>query len=86
MAILTTVNSSLRKKITEEQVATFIKNNILPEEYREHMYVFFTEVPVSAIFRFILEQDITLDELRTYYITHIQRLYRNKDLEELFSV
>lgn len=86
MSILTTVNSAFKRPISEHELAGFIKSNTFPEDYSEHIYTFFTEVPLSAIFRFILKNNISLGELRDYYYRYIQPLYRNRELEEMLDV
>lgn len=86
MGILTTVNSAFKHPISEDELANFIKNGIFPEDYSEHIYTFFTEVPLSAIFRFMLKNNLSLDKLRDYYYRHIQNLYRNRELEEMLEV
>lgn len=86
MSILTTVNSAFKRPISEDELASFIKSGIFPEDYSEYIYTFFTEVPLSAIFRFMLENSLSLEELRDYYYRHVKHLYRNPELEEMLDV
>lgn len=85
MSILTTVNSAFKHPVSEDELAYFIKNDIFSEDYSEYIYTLFTEVPLSAIFRFMLKNHISPGELRDYYYRHIQNFYRNRELEEMLD-
>jgi hypothetical protein len=80
-----TVNAAYKNAIGEEEIAELIKNKVLLDKYIEHMYVFFTEVPVSVINKFIKHYSISIYQLKDYYETFIKPVYQNKDLEEMFS-
>ncbi len=85
MSLLTTVNSAFKVSLSEEVLAGFLKADIFPKDFSEHIYTFFTEVPPSGIFRFILKYNISLNQLKAYYERHIKPIYRNKALEEIFE-
>jgi hypothetical protein len=65
--VYSTVNASFKDTITEDALAGLIKEGLLPDEFREHIYVFFTEVPISAIYEFMERYRVSREELRRYY-------------------
>lgn len=85
MSLVTTVNSAFKVSLSEEELAEFLKSGIFPKDFSEHLYTFFTEVPPSAIFRFILKYNISINQLKAYYERHIKPIYRNRALEEIFE-
>jgi len=84
--VYTTVNASFKNTVSEERLAEFIKKSLFPEEFREHLYVLFTEVPVSAIYSFMKDYQISMKELRDYYKEYIKPVYTNTELEEMLNV
>jgi|Deesub1362A_J573_1020465.scaffolds.fasta_scaffold06031_5 hypothetical protein len=84
--VYTTVNASFRHAISEERLAEILKKGLFPEEFREHLYVFFTEVPISAIYSFMKEYQLSHEELLDYYKKYIKHLYTNKELEEMLTI
>ncbi|NWF53025.1 MAG: hypothetical protein HXY47_08105 [Nitrospirae bacterium] len=86
MTVSTTVNASFRILLSEEALAQFIKKGEFPEQFREHNYVFFTEVPVSLVYKFMLQYEISLKILKDYYMKFIEPVYHNKDFERMFDV
>jgi hypothetical protein len=86
MSIMTTVNAPFKVLLSEEELAEFIKTDILPDKFSEHIFIFFTEVSVSSIYRFIKKHGISLEVIKNYYLRHIKPVYQNKELEEMFSV
>jgi len=78
------VNSAYTEQITEEQITGMLKEKVFPVGLREHMEVFFTEVPVPLLNRFRKEHGIALEQLKEYYDLFIKTHSRNKKVEELF--
>ena len=85
---IVTVNCAYKKGITEEKLAKFIKRQEFPNVYpfNEQIEVFFSEVPASAVLSFCKKYGITTEELKNYYERHIKSKFKNKDLEELWSI
>jgi hypothetical protein len=84
--VYSTINAPFKYSLNEEQLASFIRSNKFPEEFKGHIYAFFTEISVSEIYKFIKEQDVSLDELKNYYFKYIERTYTNAELEEMFII
>lgn len=81
-----TINASVKYPLKEEDLAHFIKTKQFPDEYKEHIYVFFTEVSTSVIYKFIMEQGITLQQMKEYYFDYIKVKYTNNNLEGMFKI
>lgn len=81
-----TINASVKYPLREEDLAHFIKTGQLPDKYREHIYVFFTEVSTAAIYKFMTEQGVTLEQLKEYYFGFVKGKYTNRDLEGMLKV
>lgn len=84
--VYSTVNASFKHTLSEEALAELIKTGDFPAQFREHIYVFFTEVPVSAVYKFMKEQGITNEEIKDYYTRFIKEIYTNKELEEMLTI
>jgi hypothetical protein len=83
--VYSTVNAAYKTCLDESELADFIKTDKFPERFREHIYVFFTEVSNSAIMKFCNIYGIKLEELEAYYNRHVRDVYRNRELEEMFG-
>lgn len=84
--VYSTVNSSLKSALDEDTLAEIIISGELPAKYFAHLCAFFTDVPVSAIMKFINRYGIELKTLENYYYKHIKKYYRNNDLEDVFLI
>jgi hypothetical protein len=83
--VFSIVNAAYKEKIREEEIAELLKRKFFPEaKFVEHLEVFFTEVPVSCINKFLKRYEISLQQLQDYYETFIKPRLCNKELEELF--
>ena len=84
--VYSTVNSSLKSALEEDTLAKIIISGELPAKYFAHLCAFFTDVPVSAIMKFINRYGIELKMLENYYYKHIKKYYPNYDLEDVFHI
>lgn len=80
-----TVNAAYQEAISDEEIAELLRRKISPDRrFTEHVYVFFTEVPVSVISTFLKRERVSLRQLQEYYEAYVRPVYQNKELEELF--
>jgi len=80
-----TVNAAYKEAISDEEIAELLRRKIPPDKrFTEHVYVFFTEIPVGVINKFLKQENVSPQQLQDYYETFIQPVYQNKELEELF--
>ncbi len=84
--VYSTVNSLLKSALDEDALAEIIRSGELPVKYFAHLCAFFTDVPVSAIMKFINRYGIELKTLENYYYKHIREYYPNHDLEDVFLI
>ena len=84
--IYTTINAPFKKVLSEERLSRSIKDGIFPSEFREHILILFTEVPISLIYRFMKECGISHEMLKDYYERYIKDECRNRELEEMFQI
>lgn len=82
MTVRSTVNAPFRKCLPEEKLAEILNSGRENPEYRFHIQVFFSEVPVIKIIEFAREYGISLKKLKQYYLNHIKELFPNPELEE----
>lgn len=81
----TTVNISLKHPVSEKKLSEIIKSGRMEKKYLAHIFPLFTDVPVADISVFIRKYDISLPEIREFYLKHVKKYYPNRDLENLFS-
>ena len=53
----------------------------------ERIEIIFTEIPVKELFEWMLENDISINQMREYYEKFIKsKGLRNKELEDFFEI
>lgn len=81
-----TINAPFKYPLKEEELAHFIKTKQLPEKYKEHIYAFFTEVSTSVMYKFMMEHEISLQQMNDYYLEYVKGQYTNNNLEGMFKL
>ncbi len=76
-----------REKQTDQarKLSAIIKSGKTEEKYLSHIFALFTDVPVTDILAFAEKFDISLPVIKTYYLKHVKKYYRNHELEEVFT-
>jgi len=67
---LSTINTAYRNEIDENALAKAIKE--MKEVKDERIEVLFTEVPVKELFKWMIENDISIEQIKKYYEKYIK--------------
>ena len=81
-----TANQSYRVKMTDDVVVNAIKGMTMPQEWKFHIYDFFSDNPPQIILEFCEEYGISLEELKEFYEKLVKPYARNIYLEEVWKV
>lgn len=63
LLVLNAVNKSWNKSLDIKTLLGLLHGSIPPEPWRMHLETFCMEVPLEAVFRFMLAHDLTAEEL-----------------------
>ncbi|HHV16899.1 MAG TPA: hypothetical protein GXX58_10080 [Gelria sp.] len=79
------VNRQSQNYITIEDLLGLINHAVFDEQHSIQIYNLFTEVPLQMIVKLFLDHQIDEAVFKKYYITYIQPIYPNKELEEMLA-
>jgi hypothetical protein len=82
----TTVNISLKYPATEKKLSSLIKSGEAEEKYLAHIFVLFTDVPVSDLLTFAEKYNISVSAIKKYYMKYVKKYYSNHELEDVFAL
>ncbi|RUM49877.1 MAG: hypothetical protein DSY47_02805 [Hydrogenothermus sp.] len=82
---LITINNAYKNEIDDKVFAKAIKE--MKDFKDERMEVLFTEIPTKELFKWMIENDISIEQIKEYYEKYIKpRGLRNLQLEDFFEV
>ena len=83
---LSQINIPFKDEVDDKIYATVIKQmKDLKDD--ERIDIIFTEIPVKELFEWMLENDISINQMREYYEKFIKsKGLRNKELEDFFEI
>lgn len=85
VSVGTTINASTKKLLEEKELARLLTSCTWDETYSTQLFVFFTECPVSAIYRFCREYFVPFEAVRKYYERYVKKYYTNSELEDFLN-
>lgn len=85
MSVEVTINAQTRTWLAEQMLAALLRNLEFDECYSTQIYNFFADLYLADIEDFSARHNLPDAQLKAYYETHIKRLYRRRDLEEMLA-
>ena len=83
---LSQINIPFKDEVDDKIYATAIKQ-MKDLKNDERIDIIFTEIPVKELFEWMLENDISINQMREYYEKFIKsKGLRNKELEDFFEI
>ncbi len=79
------INRQSRNYISTEDLLGIINRMVFDEKHSLQIYNMFSEVPVQMIMKLFLNHQIGEAVFKEYYITYIQPIHPNKELEEMLA-
>ena len=82
---LSQINVPFKDNIDSKILAEAIKE--MKEIHMERMEILFTEVGTKELFKWMIENNISIDNMKEYYEKYIKpRCLRNRLLEDFFEI
>ncbi|ACN98934.1 hypothetical protein [Sulfurihydrogenibium azorense] len=82
---LSTINNAYKTEIDDKIFAKAIKE--MTDIQDERIEILFTEIPTKELFKWMIANDISIENLKEYYEKYIKpRGLKNQQLEDFFEI